>query len=183
MGINISLAMLGVIFGWAMVKTKNKILLLIFFVLWVAFIPNTIYLVTDVNVLFYQLVNIDFIGGIFLTLEYSFLAILGIILFIIGHYSFEKLLLRTRFRKNKESIKIILFIANFLIAFGVVLGKVQRAESWDVFLNTQKVVVDTIHIMKSLPLLTFTAAFGLFINLVYFFLTPMFKRNILKKIY
>lgn len=181
--INIFLALLGTVFGLAMIKTKKKFLRFVFFVLWFAFIPNTIYLVTDMNYLFPQLTQVGTLVGILLAVQYIFLALLGVVLFIIGHYSFEKLLLRSKLRRHTRVITTILVIANYLIAFGVALGKMQRTESWDIFINPPRVISDSMQTLSSLPLIVFVLAFGLLTNIVYFSLTIMFKRNLLKSIY
>ena len=50
-GLNSFLALIPLLFGWLMVKTRQKFFQLSFVLLWFFFLPNTLYTVTDLQYL------------------------------------------------------------------------------------------------------------------------------------
>lgn len=174
---NVSLALLAIIFGMLLLKTKNSIAKLFFTILWLLFIPNTLYMVTD----FYHLWDdwhlttsfFDFL----LTPIYTALAVLGVITFVISLRFFEKMLYKINI--PKEIVPTILVITNFIIGFGVILGRVERANSWEVVTNIPRIIGDTVGVFSSYQLLLYVIAIGVFGNLLYFiFKKWFFKRKI-----
>ncbi len=129
--------------------------------------PNTIYIITDISHLFEDW---SFIGDTYkpvLLLEYILLMIFSVIIFLLGTYPLEKML-QFPSKKRKISPTIIIIGMNFLVAFGVVLGRAQRTNSWDVFFNIQKVMSNTIHILLTSKLLILFFSFGVMCNIIYF---------------
>lgn len=126
-------------------------------IVWFFFLPNTIYLVTDIVNLLY---DVQYIQGILLLLDaamYISLIPLGVITFIWAVSPFEKM----------YHAQIPLFVLNFFVAFGVVLGRVQRANSWEVITDPQSVVARSIEIVRSPDLLILVFVFAIFSQVVY----------------
>jgi uncharacterized membrane protein len=65
-------------------------------------------------------------------------------------------------------LPFLLITVNFCIGFGMVLGRVQRLNSWDIFLDAPKVIHASFHMVSSLELLLLGVLFGVVANSVYF---------------
>lgn len=170
MTINILLAVVAVVFGWLALKTDNKYLKILYLLIWILFIPNTLYISTDILHIPKQWVQSGFFQKIVITIQYTILEAAGFLTFVASLYPFEKILKLSRIGKKESLINTIIFVLNFAIGFGIVLGRIQRANSWEVFTNTEKVVTDTLHIITSLDLVLLVLFFGFFGNFVYLLL-------------
>lgn len=168
MGINIILAFLGIAFGWMFFYTRRPLFSFIFFILWVLFIPNTIYLITDLEYFPKQWLSMDLLGKLILFIQYGILASLGVITFIIAMYPVDKVFTKLHLKKRKSLKFIILLLVNFFIAFGLILGKFQRTHSWYIFTDYKRVVEDTITVFQTPILLILVFFFGIVLNLTYF---------------
>src|SRR5437762_2251292 len=62
------------------------------------------------------------------------------------------------------------------IYFAIVLGKIERVNSWDVFLNPQLVVTSVESLFRSYELLVLAILFGLFANFFYFLFRERAKK-------
>lgn len=168
MKINIFLAILPLIFMLLTVKFQKNILGIIFFVLWFLFIPNTIYLLTDVQYIPKQLSKFDVVFDLLLLGQYLTLVIFGIASYV---YSLQPMLriIQKRFKKiTQANLDILVVIFNFIIAFGVALGKFQRVHSWFVFINPNRVLLSIQDTITSRELILFIILFGLLTNLIWF---------------
>ncbi|KKS11522.1 MAG: hypothetical protein UU67_C0071G0013 [Candidatus Daviesbacteria bacterium GW2011_GWB1_41_5] len=166
--LNVSLAVLAVIFG-VLFYLMRGFWRFIFFILWILFIPNTIYMVTDIQYLPGQLIKTQFSSQILLTGQYLIIASLGVITYFLGIYPFEQIISK---RVNKTSIPVIIFLANYLIAFGIFLGKIYRVHSWFIFTSPQSVAGAISDILASPLILLAIFLFGTFTNFVYFIVGP-----------
>lgn len=167
MGINVGLALLAVLFGYLAFKLSQKIFRGIFFVLLLIFIPNTIYIFTDLLHLPEQLDESTRVQKIFVSIQYFAFEIAGFLSFIVALYFFERILELFPLI-SKKVVPYLIFVFNFLIGFGVVLGRIQRVNSWDIFTNTEGVIYDSLNILTSFELLVLVIFFGLLGNAVYF---------------
>lgn len=161
---NIFLAFLGVFLGILFLQAKTLLFKGIFFLLWLLFVPNTIYLITDFKWFFEQYSKVEFPAQILLLVQYIVVFILGIVTFVLGLSFWEKFLYKNRVR----NINLMLFLSNYLIAFGVILGRVERSNSWDVFIQPQTVLLSSLNIIQSEKNLIFVFLFGTLANLIYF---------------
>ncbi|RJQ37861.1 DUF1361 domain-containing protein [Candidatus Microgenomates bacterium] len=168
MGINSILAATAVVFGFLSLKFFLKPLKIFFLSLWLLFLPNTIYILTDMLHFPRQWMGTEGIQRVFLLIQYSFLEAVGIVSFVLSIYFFEKILLYSRFKKNKLLIIFMIILLNFLTAFGVVLGRIQRLNSWDIFTNAEKVMNESLGIMTSVELSLLVLFFGMVGNIIYF---------------
>lgn len=167
MSFNVILALIPIVFGILMYRNKNIIAKVGFGLIWFFFLPNTVYLLTDI---------INFIGdykkisGIYLFLDFAMYLILipiGIVTFILALDPFERMLFG---KKSKEKIRDnlpIIYILNFLVGFGIVLGRVHRLNSWDIFINIQDVIFYSLKTFTSLKLMILVFGFAILSQFVY----------------
>jgi uncharacterized membrane protein len=168
MALNISLALIANIFAWFMSESKPGFRKYLYGLIWILFLPNTIYILTDVIHIFKDWTNVSLLYKPILLIEYSVLLLTGIATFIFAMYPFDRML-----RKEKKKSKIIedellIIMINVLVAFGMVLGRVQRLNSWDVFFNLPQVIRDTTQVFFTPYLLLLFLFFGLLCNSIYF---------------
>lgn len=169
---NCFLALLPVGFGFLFILFKNPLLKILSGILWVLFLPNTIYIFTDLVHFLNQWSITHPLLSILLLLQYIILVIVGIVTFFIALFPFEKMVLTKKKFKQEKAVFLIVF--NFFIAFGMVLGRVERINSWDVFIHPLKVLNSAFTVFTSLDLLTVMILFGLFCNFLYFLFRKKF---------
>ena len=173
---NIGLALLGVLSCFLFLKTKKLFFKTIFFIFWLLFVPNTIYLFTDILYLPAQILKVSILYQVGLVIQYLILIILGFITYISSVYPIEVF-----FEKNKKDKKLTLvfiFLFNFLIAFAVALGKIQRTHSWYIFNDPLRVFTDFYKSLSSFEIMFFVFIFGLVLNILYFYVLRSFKREL-----
>lgn len=172
--LNMSLAIIPVILGFLLLVIHSKIFRIITGFFWLLFIPNTIYIVTDIYHLGEQWHQVEDSGKLFLILQFLILEFVGLISYILALHPMDKIL---RLQKNKlirKNVLEIIILLNFLIALGVMLGRVGRVNSWQVITNTHLVYEKTIAIFQSPELLLYVILFGFFANITYFTLRRPF---------
>lgn len=166
---NILLGVIAVVLGWLALKVKSPMKKAILGFLWLLFIPNTIYMLTDIIHFQNQFLHVEGLHKIILVLQYGTVVLAGFVTFFLGLYPFEKILTKL-YRKNVSLVWPLLFIANFIIAFGLVIGRIQRTNSWEVFTNFPKVIQDVMNVLVSTELMILVIFFGILNNLIYFLL-------------
>lgn len=159
MAYNILLAVIPVLLAQLFFRSKSVFMKIILFVGWLFFVPNTIYIFTDVLHFIDQIKEVGFFGMVILTAQYAGFFIAGFLTFILSMYPVE--------RKLKLSSSVIIGI-NLIIGFGMVIGRVHRLNSWDVIVQTGKVVNTTLETITSPKLFLLAILFGLFANFMYF---------------
>lgn len=167
-GLNSFLALIPLLCGWLMVKTRQKLLQLAFALLWFFFLPNTLYILTDLQYLPEQWHQVHTAGKVAVAFQYLLYELLGVGCFLLALSALEKLLLHSRWRKKHVMLTVCLIVVNFCIGLGIVLGRVQRLNSWDIFIDAPKVIAASFQILSSFELLLFVVLFGIFANGVYF---------------
>lgn len=173
---NIFLAVLPVGFGWVFFLVKNKIWKIILGLLWLAFLPNSIYLFTDLINLMKQWVRVGTPEKLVLIFQYGILVFVGYITFILCMYPFELYLRKSKWVKDKGGVDKFLVVLNFIIGFGITLGRVERVNSWEVVAAPLIVIEASFRILFTPELIILTLLFGLFANLFYF----LFRRGTIK---
>lgn len=173
---NLFLALIAVLFGYLMLRTKSNVFKDIYGFIWLIFLPNTIYLITDISHIYEDWPKVNFTFKILIFLQYSLFAIVGILIFIYAIHFFERMLENKNKprsnrgkKKRKPSTFIAIFILNFIVGFGVILGGVQRTNSWDIFINPIRVINDSLDILNSPYLLKLSILSGVLFNIIYFF--------------
>ena len=110
---------------------KNRLINIIFIlggIVWLLFLPNAPYLVTDII----HVRNNGFVPPVYDAILLFSSGILGMLFFSYSVFDMEQIL------KNKikeKYIRMIIFAVFFLTAFGVYLGRFLRFNSWDVLTN------------------------------------------------
>lgn len=177
---NFFLAIVSVIFGWLMLKFENIIARLLCAVVWILFIPNSIYIITDMIHLPKQFVDVSGIAGFFLVAEYAILAVGGVIMYIYSIYPFEMELLETNWKHKKRYIVLSIFSLNFLISLGVIMGRVMRTNSWYALSEPLRVIQDAFSVLTSLELMMYVLIFTFICNTLYFTFKDLFFHSTLK---
>lgn len=176
---NCFVALLSVTFTYLflrVLRVKSRILKFIFGLLWLLLLPNTAYLFTSLLHIIYQWNNTAVpTGRMILLIEYLFMGIFAVIAFIYSFSPFERITEQVKPFKKRKVTWLILF--NFLVAFGLVLGRFEHINSYVVFTNPLKVIKLAINIFISFKLLGLTILYGLLCNMIYFlFRGLLFKR-------
>ncbi len=164
MSFNIFLAVIPIVAALLMLKTRNIIVQFFLGFIWLIFLPNSIYMITDIIHIFdtNQQTTDPFVQVI-IFIQYVLIFVLGIVTFVFSLHPFEKLL-----RRKKINPTLWLYGVNFLVGFGVVLGRIQRLNSWDVFTNFPQVVANTFSVVTTPSLFGLALLFGLLANIFYF---------------
>ena len=165
---NVSLALIAVMLCVLFLYSKHHILRWFYFCLWVLYVPNTVYLLTDIQYLPTQLSQVDPTFFLALLLQYAALMAAGILTYLaalgpIDHVAKRKLKL------SKEIHFFIVILFNFLLGFGMVLGKLERVHSWDVFIKPVYFFEGLKHALFSAEALILSVFFGILANATYFF--------------
>ncbi len=167
--LNSFLALIPIVCGWLMMKTRQKFLQGAFALLWFAFLPNTLYILTDLRYVPDQWIVLSRVGKIGLAVQYLLYEFIGVSSFLLALSLLEKTLRGSRWRENKVLLPLLLISVNFCIGFGMVLGRVLRLNSWDIFFAAPKVLHAAFSMLSSLELLLLGVFFGVVANSVYFF--------------
>jgi uncharacterized membrane protein len=164
MGFNVLLALVAVLFGWLMKGAKSKLLQIIFGVAWIIFLPNTLYLFTDIIHFFRNIHHTVGIYKFLLIFQYLLLLLLGVITYFAAMYPAEKVFVQ-RMKWNKTTFIIII---NGLIAFGMALGRVERISSWYILTNIPRVIHASAHVLTSTKLIILILLVTVMSTLLYF---------------
>ena len=168
MAFNLFLAVLGVLFGWLYYYSKKKVFSIAFFILWILFLPNTIYLITDLQHIYKQWSNPYLEVQLTLIVQYFLIALLGITTYLMAMYPIDKVFTNLHL-KRKPKVKLTLLITiNIFTAFALILGKFQRTHSWYVFTDFLRVLSDIKEVVTNPILFSLVLFFAFVINLTYF---------------
>lgn len=168
---NINLAIIAIVCGWLAIKIKHPIIKITLLILWLLFVPNTLYLLSDSIHFSDQLSNLHANDRIILALQYITLMIFGIISYIISMYPIDKLIKKTHF----------LILLQFVIAFGIIMGRLERTNSWEVFTDPVKVYNDAITTLISIRHMYLVLITGIAGNGIYFLFKSIFTRYVVRK--
>jgi len=167
---NTFLALIAVFFGWRMTKTRSKFARYLYGAIWFIFLPNTIYILTDIAHLFEDWSKVNNFFRTLLLVQYALFSVVGIITFTIAVNYFRKAL-NGKSKKIKITTVMAICLLNFIVGFGVVLGGIERTNSWYVITNPSRVLEDTLDLIYSQELLMLSLGVGLFTNAVYLLMT------------
>jgi uncharacterized membrane protein len=142
-------------------------------IIWLLFLPNSFYIVTDLVHLTKSDQSTIWLDIIIL----SSFTITGFALGILSILEFEKII------KQSLTTKITNMIVPaicFLCGFGIYLGRVLRYNSWDIISNPMQLSIDIGIKLTSKDSLIFSVLFGFFIYSVYFVFKNTTKKSIIK---
>lgn len=145
-------------------KNLKDLVFLFFGIIWLLFLPNAPYIVTD-------LMHIGVVRAVPALYDSILLFSSAVVGIMFGFYSLIQMqeLLIARFSKRVN--KIIMFLIMILTSFGIYLGRFLRFNSWDVFTNPSYVLSGIKEIFSNkgdvIEALTYTLLFSLFIVAIY----------------
>ncbi len=123
---------------------KQRILIILSSILWILFIPNSFYIITDLFHLYYENIAPVWYD---LVLIFSF-AWIGLLL---GFSSLKDIELILSERMNTKIISLIISVLLFISSFGIYLGRILRWNSWNILTEPLGLLKD-IKISLSHPL-------------------------------
>lgn len=174
------LALIPVFLAWISYFFKNKILKACIFFLWLIFIPNTIYVLTDIIYLIRQIHRMsDPYLIAYLIMQYFVLFMAGVFTFIFALYPIENILLRNKNIFFRKKLLQIIIAINFLIGVAIVLGRVYRVFSIDIFVNPEKVFYSLTNLISMPEMIILAVLFGLLANFIYFLLRKRLAKFVL----
>jgi uncharacterized membrane protein len=147
---------------------ENRWYRIIGLLIWLLFLPNSFYLLTD----FFHLNKFNTVPIWFDLMVVSSFSLTGFLFGIYSLFTIEKIL----FNHYSVSVsKIILLISLYLTAFGIYLGRYLRFNSWDVLSNPIDLLNSCINCLFIRDVQHFTLGFGTFLLVIYFVATSMKK--------
>ncbi|MFA5773569.1 MAG: DUF1361 domain-containing protein [Candidatus Paceibacterota bacterium] len=142
----------------------KKIIFIFGIILWLIFIPNAPYLITD----FIHLGTTRSIPIIYDTLLLFSSASVGLILGFFSLFHIEQII---KMRLSKRKTSIIIGIIILIISFGIYLGRFLRFNSWDVFINHTSLIKNVWKIFSQskthIEVYLYTLLFFVFLALSY----------------
>lgn len=163
--VHVAPAILAVLFAFLYLKTKLNYLKVFFGIIWLLLVPNTAYVFTDVTRMVFHWNQSNFETRIVLIIQYILLEIIGLVTFLVAMLPFESIIRAKQLSKNAQILAIILF--NFLIGFGMILGRTGYTNSYVAFTQPSKVFSAAINIVNSFNLLVLAILFGMLCTCIY----------------
>ena len=157
---NLFLAYIPFIMSQYLISFKSgKLSFLVLFGIWLLFLPNAPYIITDI----FHLSDSNTAPEWFDLLLLFLFAINGIILFFITTYQMHTIIL---YKTSHKTAMLISTCVMFLSGFGIYLGRFLRFNSWDIISNPTPLLFDILDRITD-PLAHpktwgFTLGFGLF---------------------
>ena len=164
--LNVFLAFVPVVFTILLRRRMHPIVKWFLFFVWFLFLPNTIYLITDLQWMPGQLLVSQMPESAVLFAQYIALTFLGIFTYFFSLEPVGKLLTKKKVRGVNNSMLYI--ILNSILAFAVVLGKVQRTHSIYLFLDIKRVIDDVLATLTSPLLMFWVLVITIVINTIFF---------------
>lgn len=172
---NLILALVPVALTILLRDKYNRYLYLFILFIWLLFLPNSIYLISDLQYLPQQILDSRLLEQLLLLGQFTALAATGVVAYLYSLEPFYNILKACKLKEKER--RFVIFIFNFIIAFGVILGKTQRTHSWYVFTDPLRVVNDVLNVLTSSTLLVWVVIMGVIINTIYFLTIKYFKRH------
>lgn len=130
------------------------------FALWLLFLPNTFYVITD-------LIHLKNSTGLYLMLDILLLLTFAFICVFLGYASLNKVNKIVTERFPKINLKYFNYSVLILCSFGIYLGRFLRYNSWNIVNNPRNLFLDClnylIHPIENKEVWLFTFGFGLFL--------------------
>lgn len=146
-------------------KKLSKIIFIIGFIIWMLFIPNAPYIVTDFIHLG-EIRSVPMLYDIFLIFSSASVGLM------LGFHSFFHIeqIIKTKYSPRITSL--IMGLIMIIISFGIYLGRFMRFNSWDVFVNHTSLIKN---VWKIFSQSTANTEVFLYTGLFFFFLYLSYK--------
>lgn len=129
-------------------------------ILWLLFLPNSFYLITDFIHLHY--VNrFQFVYDTVLLSSFTFAG------FYSGIISMNQVHFLLEMKYTKQKTQIFIISISYLSAFGIYLGRILRFNSWDIITNPIHLLTTVLETVFKTESIIFTIVLGTFILLIY----------------
>lgn len=157
-------------------KNIHKLIFIIGLLLWLLFIPNAPYLITDII----HLGETKMVPILYDTFLLFSTALLGAIIFCLSLEQIEKIISE---KISPRKTSIFIFVTIFLISFGVYLGRFARFNSWDFFTSHQSLIGHIWEVVNKVESQAsfYTILFFLFLFFVYWSWKHLRKNEHIKK--
>lgn len=137
-------------------QKRAKIQILCLSALWLLFIPNSFYIITD-------LVHLMNSEGVMLWVDLIILSSYALIGFALGLISLFHMEQVAKNLFSKKIVDTIIPLVCLLSGLGIYIGRILRYNSWDIISNPFELVNDILLISTSGRTVLFSIHFGLFI--------------------
>jgi len=138
----------------------SKLKLIFWSIIWLAFLPNAPYIVTD---LIHIRIGNDALLWLDILVVLSF-ALSGLLVFFMSIIDMQRLV-KCKFKKTPIATLTIIIL--FLCGFGVYLGRFLRYNSWEIISQPQILFLDVLNIIiapfQNFDAWLFTLGFGMFL--------------------
>lgn len=141
-------------------QMKSNLLLVISFICWLLFLPNSFYIITD-------LVHIVRSTGNLFYLDLIIICSFATIGFLLGLHSLDHFKIFLNSRNLIKSSTYIIPIVCLLCGFGIYLGRILRYNSWNIISNPFQLFSDLVTVAFTIKSILFSILFGTFIYLSY----------------
>lgn len=126
-------------------------------IIWLAFLPNTLYIITDLYHLTYEWYLVQgSVTKFFLVVQFALFIPTGFITYKLSTSWFadERVKWAQYFKKNSFIAWLLrsdisIYLLHLLVSFGIVLGRVERTNSWDLVQRPGRVVMDIMNLLTS----------------------------------
>ena len=153
---NVLLALIPVLLAYILAEARSGIVKAIVGFLWLIFLPNTIYILTDLIHIPQNLEHVTALAASIILLQYALLIGIGISSYIFALYPIRQMQKRWSNKKKTGYFHLLLYICNISMGFGIMLGRIERTNSWDILTNTPKFIQAVVHAALS-PLMVITS--------------------------
>lgn len=156
---NLSLAAVPVFAAYRLNKTMHSGIRILLAVVWLLFVPNSLYMLTDVIHIVGQFGMINKYVDVFLFLWYTITITLGVSCYA---WSTEWMMqyVHTHITHNRHMLYAMGIVINVLIGIGIAMGRFARTNSWYVATQPIRVVHDAFSIFTCSYALWFVFAFA-----------------------
>lgn len=148
-------------------KKTSKFKILFISAVWLAFIPNAFYIITDLIHLANSEGNLFWLDLIIV----SSYALIGFTFGLLSLLHFEKI---TRQYISIKTVDFIIPTISILCGFGIYIGRIMRYNSWDILSNPIDLAFDLFQMAISIKAILFSLHFGVFI-----YFSFLIKKNLI----
>lgn len=153
---------------------EHQLLRTISLLVWLLFLPNSFYLLTD----FFHLNKFNSVPVWFDLMVVSSFSLTGFLSGIFSLFTIEKILTG---HYSVRTSQVILLLGLYLTAFGIYLGRYLRFNSWDILSNPIDLMISCINCLFIKDVQNFTLGFGTFLLVIYFVASSLKMVEIAKK--
>jgi uncharacterized membrane protein len=150
--------------------TSKKHLLLPFTAIWLLFLPNAPYIITD-------FLHLKIEAGMPEWFDILLLASFAFSGLLFGFLSIEAMHGIWQQKYNQKKASIFIFCCCLLSGVGIYLGRFLRYNSWDILINTVALLTDVMMRLLELKAIGFSVGYGLFVFLFYCFIKTHLSKS------